>query len=216
MTDNLDLLKNYQTFVGPEDNWNTTPRLVIKHLFNNGLSPETRLLDIGCGSLRTGRFLIPFLNTGNYYGLEPEKIMVKEGLKNELIPEIVDFKKPTFYFNKDFDIPDITVDIAIAIQVFIHCGPDQLRLCLKMLKDKLYGPFIFTVNLSETDRTIEKRGKFYAYRGASHAGTSYTHDTLQDIFVTNNFSLKHIHNIFWVAYNNNTVEGCLDKPILVV
>lgn len=216
MKDNLDLLNNYKSFVGPEKNWNSLPRVVIKQLFNYGLSPDTCLLDIGCGSLRTGRFLIPFLNTGNYHGLEPEKTMVDAGLLNELIPEIINFKKPQFYFNKDFELPPIKFDIAIAIQVFIHCGPDQLRLCLKMLKDKLCGPFIFTINLSETNKTIPKMGKFYAYRGASHGSTLYTHDTLQDIFVTNNFSLKHIENVFWVAYNNNTVEDRLDKPILLV
>ncbi len=201
MTDNLNLLKNYQTFVGPADNWNTIPRLVIKHLFNNGLSPETRLLDIGCGSLRTGRFLIPFLNTGNYYGLEPENMMVEEGLKNELIPEIVDFKKPVFYFNKDFDIPDITVDIAIAIQVFIHCGPDQLKQCLKMLNKCLHrnSIFLFSINISDIDRLEDKQGIHYSYRGASHAGTYYTIDSIQKIFAEYKFDIKHIYKYLWLA-----------------
>lgn len=201
MTDNLDLLKNYQTFVGPSDNWNTIPRLVIKHLFKNGLSPETRLLDIGCGSLRTGRFLIPFLNTGNYYGLEPEQIMVEEGLKNELIPGIVEFKKPVFYFNKDFDIPDITVDIAIAIQVFIHCGPEQLKQCLEMLTRHLdkNGIFLLSLNIGDVDRLEDKQGIYYSYRGASHAGAYYKQDTIEKIFNEYDFAINHVFKYLWIA-----------------
>jgi cyclopropane fatty-acyl-phospholipid synthase-like methyltransferase len=214
MIDNLDLLNNYKTFVGLENNWDTIPRLVIKKLFEWGLTPDTCLLDIGCGSLRTGRFLIPFLNTGNYHGLEPEQTMVKEGIVNELIPEIVSFKKPSFYFNKDFVLPEIKFDMAIAIQVFIHCGPDQLDQCLKMLKDKLCGPLLFTINIADNDKLEQKQGKFYSYRGASHSGSYYKINTLQKIFSKNDFAIKHIDTFFWIAWHNNTSEHGFDKPIL--
>lgn len=206
MTDNLNLLDNYKTFVGPEYNWNTIPRLVIKKLFEHGLSPDTSLLDIGCGSLRTGRFLIPFLNTGNYHGLEPESIMVEQGIQNELIPEIVDFKKPNFYFNEDFIVPEIKIDIAIAIQVFIHCGPEQLKQCLSMLTTRLHGLLLFTVNIANDDKLEKKSGKFYSYRGASHSGTYYKLETMQEIFTQYNFSIKHIDNFFWMAWLNNSSE----------
>jgi SAM-dependent methyltransferase len=201
MKDNLELLKDYQSFVGPKNNWNTIPRLIIKHLFNIGLSPETRLLDIGCGSLRTGRFLIPFLNTGNYYGIEPEKIMVEEGLKQELIPEIVKFKQPTFYFNKDFDVPDIKIDIAMAIQVFIHCGPEQLKQCLNMINKCLdiNGIFLLSLNIADLDKLENKQGIHYAYRGASHAGAYYTKESIYQIFYDYGFSIENIFQYLWVA-----------------
>lgn len=199
MINNLDLLKNYKTYVGPIENWDYVPRYVIPHMFNYGLRPNTRLLDIGCGSLRNGRFLIPFLDTGNYHGLEPQQDIVNEGLKNELISEIVEFKKPQFYFNNQFEVPDIKIDMAIAIQVFIHCGPEQLKQCLSMLQTRLVGPLLISLNIGDKDKVFDKKGIHYAYIGASHAGTYYTTETAEKIFNDSGFTLTPIHNILYLA-----------------
>ena len=48
------------------------------------LDGDERVLDIGCGSLRAGRLFIPYLLPGHYYGLEPEKWVVDEAIKNEI------------------------------------------------------------------------------------------------------------------------------------
>jgi len=53
------------------------------------LRQHHKLLDIGCGSLRNARVLIPYLNIGNYYGIEPNYGLVNEGIANELGQDLV-------------------------------------------------------------------------------------------------------------------------------
>lgn len=48
-------------------------------LLELGLSPESRVIDIGCGVLRLGYWLIPFLHEGCYYGIEPAQQRVNLG-----------------------------------------------------------------------------------------------------------------------------------------
>jgi SAM-dependent methyltransferase len=45
-----------------------------------GLREHHSLLDFGCGSLRAGRLLIPYLLPGRYYGLEPNRCLIEDGI----------------------------------------------------------------------------------------------------------------------------------------
>jgi hypothetical protein len=65
-----------------------------------GLRQHHSLLDVGCGSLRIGRLLIPYLNQGKYFGVEPNEWLVKEGIKRELGEALLQIKRPTFFFSR--------------------------------------------------------------------------------------------------------------------
>ena len=75
---------NYRAFVGPEKFYYQHGQARFKSLLDNGLCESSFLLDIGCGSLRVGRLLIPFLLPGRYYGVEPQKDWLQEGLREEV------------------------------------------------------------------------------------------------------------------------------------
>jgi len=47
-------------------------------------APASFIADVGCGSLRIGRLLIPYLNLGKYFGVEPNKWLVQEGINREV------------------------------------------------------------------------------------------------------------------------------------
>ena len=68
-----------------------------------GLRQNHTLLDIGCGSLRAGRFFIMYLNVGNYCGIEPNRWLVDEGIKKEIGEGFLNFKKPKFSYNDNFE-----------------------------------------------------------------------------------------------------------------
>jgi len=61
---------NHRTYIGPMCNWGAVAGHTFKLLFDHGMKPKHKVLDIGCGALRVGRVLIPYLNAGGYYGQE--------------------------------------------------------------------------------------------------------------------------------------------------
>ena len=84
------------------------------------------MLDIGCGSLRVGRLLIPYLDPGNYIGVEPNKRMLWEGVKYETGKDLIRIKKPVFSsstYIKQFTKP-LELDYAVAQSIFSHCSKE--------------------------------------------------------------------------------------------
>jgi hypothetical protein len=80
-----------------------TGRTELESLIRNGLNPWSKLLDIGCGALCGGYWMIHFLNSGCYHGLEPNEHMFKAGVKHILEPGLLQDKKPSFQHNDQYD-----------------------------------------------------------------------------------------------------------------
>lgn len=81
-----------------------TGALVFVRLLNLGLHEGHTLLDVGCGSLRVGRFLLPYLAVGDYYAIEPNQWLVEAALDKEVGRDILEIKRPTFDSRSDFDL----------------------------------------------------------------------------------------------------------------
>ena len=61
--------------------WEEIGELTFKFLKNNAkMTPDIKVLDLGCGCFRCGIRLIEFLNTNNYYGIDINRDLVKAGL----------------------------------------------------------------------------------------------------------------------------------------
>jgi len=122
----------YRAFVGPEDAYDLMGASQFRLLCALGLRDRHRLLDFGCGSLRAGRLFIPYLEPGNYYGIEPNRWLVEEGIQHELGTSIVEVKRPNFLYHDTFTCREfgVTFDYILAQSIFSHCGPDLIRRCL--------------------------------------------------------------------------------------
>ena len=94
-----------------------------------GLRDTHRLVDIGCGSLRAGRMLIPYLRQERYFGVEPNRWLVERGIEYELGRDLIGLKLPAFRFVDDFSLGafDVSFDFALAHSVFSHAYPDLDR-----------------------------------------------------------------------------------------
>jgi len=97
---------HYRAYVGPPEDYDLIAAMTFNLLTTLGLRQHHSLIDIGCGSLRIGRLLIPYLNEGNYFGLEPNEWLVDEGIKRELGEALVRIKRPTFFFS---DSPETVI-----------------------------------------------------------------------------------------------------------
>jgi SAM-dependent methyltransferase len=121
---------HYRAYVGPPEDYDLIAAMTFNLLTTLGLRQHHTLLDIGCGSLRIGRLLIPYLNRGKYFGIEPAEWLVAEGIEHELGKAVVQTKRPTFLFT---DSPSAIVeantsfDFALAQSVFSHCGLDLIQ-----------------------------------------------------------------------------------------
>lgn len=119
---------HYRAYVGPPEDYDLVSAMVFNLLTSIGLRQHHRVLDIGCGSLRVGRLLIPYLNEGNYVGVEPNQWLVGDGIANELGMDLVRIKKPVFSFQASMDDfkESLNLDYAIAQSIFSHCGEDLI------------------------------------------------------------------------------------------
>ncbi len=60
---------HYRAYVGPPLEYDLVGASQFRLLTTLGLRAGHRCLDLGCGSLRAGRLLIPYLDPGNYFGI---------------------------------------------------------------------------------------------------------------------------------------------------
>src|SRR5438105_9390159 len=116
---------HYRAYVGPPGDYDLIAAMTFNLLTTLGLRQHHSLLDVGCGSLRIGRLLIPYLNRGKYFGIEPAEWLVAEGIRQELGETVVQIKRPTFFFS---DSPETVVrakllfEFALAQSIFMHWG----------------------------------------------------------------------------------------------
>jgi len=116
----------HRAYVGMPEEWDLVAARQVTLLLTAGLRDNHRLVDVGCGSLRTGRMLIPYLEPERYFGIEPNRWLVEEGIEHELGRDLVRMKRPAFRYVDDFSLSEFGVDFdfALAHSVFSHTYPD--------------------------------------------------------------------------------------------
>jgi SAM-dependent methyltransferase len=147
---------HYRAYVGPPEDYDLIAAMTFNLVTTLGLRQHHSLLDVGCGSLRIGRLLIPYLNRGKYFGVEPNEWLVKEGIKRELGEALLQIKHPTFFFS---DSPEtiaqakVSFDFALAQSIFSHCGLDLIKNWLSAISRSLAqnGGLIATFLIGEED-----------------------------------------------------------------
>jgi SAM-dependent methyltransferase len=124
---------DYRAYVGRREGYDILAANQFLVLANCGLCEHHRVLDFGCGSLRLGRLLIPFLLPEGYHAIDPERALVEKGLECELGWDAVRIKRPRFLFSRDFPLHEFGTrfDFVIAHSIFTHTGHD---LAVEMLR----------------------------------------------------------------------------------
>ena len=118
---------------GPLEDFEPAGRLQLITLLEEGLTPSSNVLDVGCGCLRAGYWLIHFLERGRYFGIEPNEEMLREGVEKILEPGLADAKLPSFSHNDDFDLSvfGTTFDYVLARSVWTHASKPQIEALLE-------------------------------------------------------------------------------------
>jgi cyclopropane fatty-acyl-phospholipid synthase-like methyltransferase len=95
-----------------------------------GLRERHKLIEIGAGSLRAARYLIPYLDAEHYCGVEPDTQSVQLGIEHELGAEMCQLKKPRFSARDDFGFHEFgdQFDYALSYSVFTHVPPPHVSI----------------------------------------------------------------------------------------
>jgi SAM-dependent methyltransferase len=117
------------TFLGgPKRDFERVGRLGFEVLLAEGLLPSSRVLDVGCGALRLGYWLMHFLDPGCYFGIEPAQEMLNVGLQQLVEPEVVQRAQARFSANDEFDFSVFgeRFDFVIARSIWTHASKQQI------------------------------------------------------------------------------------------
>ncbi|MGA2454703.1 MAG: class I SAM-dependent methyltransferase [Solirubrobacteraceae bacterium] len=117
---------------GPANDFESMGRAGFDVLLREGLSPSSRVLDVGCGALRLGYWLMRFLNPGCYFGIEPNQEMLRLALEELVEPDVVGRADAHFDFNEDFDFSVFgeTFDFVVARSIWTHASKPQISAML--------------------------------------------------------------------------------------
>jgi SAM-dependent methyltransferase len=142
--------RDYRAYVGGAGRYDTKAATQFSLLCGLGLRADHTLLDIGCGSLRAGRLFIPYLNEGRYFGIEPNKWLVDDGIEQNIGQDLIALRHPTFSYNDDFSADDFGVrfDYVIAQSIFTHAGEDLVRKALDSVARVLKPDGVMAANFS--------------------------------------------------------------------
>jgi hypothetical protein len=115
--------------------WHEVGELQFRFLVEMGLRPEHVLIDIACGALRGGVRFVPYLNPGNYLGLDVDSDLIEHGRSVELGPKLCEIKQPEFVISPSFEFSKFSKqpDMALAQSLFTHLIESDIAMCLQNL-----------------------------------------------------------------------------------
>ncbi|MFP6640424.1 MAG: class I SAM-dependent methyltransferase [Myxococcota bacterium] len=131
--------EHYTAYVGPPRDYDFMGATQFRLLCTLGLRAQHRLLDFGCGSLRVGRMLIPYLQPGHYYGVEPNRWLIDDAIEHEVGADLIRIKTPQFLYHDTFSCRefDVRFDYILAQSIFSHCGADLITRILGEFAESL-------------------------------------------------------------------------------
>ncbi|MCJ7726455.1 MAG: class I SAM-dependent methyltransferase, partial [Acidimicrobiia bacterium] len=117
---------------GPPHLFEAAGREQLIVLLQHDLTYDSRVLDVGWGALRGGRWIIPLLAPGHYCGIEPAQAMLARGLRDFVPAEIVEIKRPRFDHNDRFDFSVFGIEFThvIARSIWTHASKEQIEAML--------------------------------------------------------------------------------------
>lgn len=131
--------------------WEELGQLQYDFLVAQGLQPDHKLLDVGCGALRGGIHFIEYLDAGNYYGIDVSLPLLEGGVM-EIEKAGLNHKLPNLMAVGDFEMWRFgeIFDFLLAQSVFTHLFMNHIVQCLVQAKKVLKPSGKFFATFFET------------------------------------------------------------------
>ncbi len=124
---------------GPVRYWEQIQKYQFNFLMTMGLQPHHTFLDIGCGPLSGGLVLIPYLQAGNYVGIDVRKTSIAEAYIQIAKSDLV-LKNPSLVVSESFgrhELGERKFDYVWASQVLYHLDDEKIKMCLEHISDRM-------------------------------------------------------------------------------
>jgi SAM-dependent methyltransferase len=178
-------------------------------LKRHGLTKNSYVVDIGCGTLRLATRLIPFLDKGHYCGIEPSLSVLKHGLNCNLPCELKS-KAPRF-ISENYDFPvsvfGTKFDFAMLGSVFSHASIGQIGTCLDHVKPCLTDGGLVLASVVDYRRSDLPKGIIHEERPDWTYPHSVVHSkaTMESVasehgFVVSEDDWPHVCEQMWLTF----------------
>eukprot|EP00262_Sarcandra_glabra_P014715 TRINITY_DN4361_c0_g1_i1.p1 TRINITY_DN4361_c0_g1~~TRINITY_DN4361_c0_g1_i1.p1 ORF type:complete len:340 (-),score=27.76 TRINITY_DN4361_c0_g1_i1:347-1366(-) len=149
------------------------------------LSPDDRVLEIGCGTLRVGLHFIRYLNPAHFHCLERDELSLMAALRYELPSQGLLYKRPLIVKGEDMDFSrfgsGVLYDLIYASAVFLHMPDKLVWIGLERLVIRL-KPYKGRIFVSHNIKFCSRLGGEECTKRLSTLGLEYlgkhTHDSL--------------------------------------
>lgn len=170
---------HYRAYVGLPERYDELAALQFRVATELGLREDHQVLEIGCGSLRFGRLLLPYLLPDHYVGVEPERWLVEDGIRYELGESIIAVKNPQFCFDGECDFAHFgrTFDYIMLQSIITHAPFDWVERCAARISSVLANPTGILIG-TYLDGQADYDGTKWAYPEC----IPYRRETLQKLF----------------------------------
>ena len=141
-------------------------------LLSEGLLPDSKVLEFGCGCLRVAYWLVRFLEPGGYAGIEPARDRVTFGQTYLFLGGELEHKQPRFDFNEVFDssVFGTKFDFFLARSIWTHASKSQIAVTLdSFVRDSKQDAIFLASYLPATSAEDD-------YQGEEWVGTSHRSD----------------------------------------
>ena len=164
---------------GPPGSFEHDGRMQLVALLRAGMKPSSRVLDVGCGALRGGYWLIHFLDPGCYHGIEPNREMLAEGIRTFLEPGLLARAEPSFSHNDDWDFSvfGVDFDFVMARSIWSHAAKPQIAAMLDSFSATAAPGGVMLASYHRARLVGSRRD----YRGAAWRGRSHESDSKGDV-----------------------------------
>ena len=151
----------HRYMVGLRDGYDRMAAVQLSLLWSLGLRERHTFCDVGCGSLRAGRLLIPYLEPGNYHGIEPNTRLVEAATEHEIGSELIALRNAHFDYGDDFGIDRFGVefDFILAQSIFSHTYRDLTRQGLRKIAGSLAPDGLFVGTFFEKAPILMPQGE---------------------------------------------------------
>ncbi len=147
-----------RAYVGPPSQYDFMGATQFRLLTTLGLREGHSVLDVGCGSMRAGRLLLPYLLPGNYFGVEPNKWLIDKMIEEEIGGEYISLRQPTFQHNSDFDFSGFNrkFDYIVMQSILSHTGSDLTVLAIENALSVMETSSLLLVTILHRDNVPAK------------------------------------------------------------